>query len=411
MTLEEPLPPKALQTRFLILIASRMSEAALEGSSEGLLESPKVQVDLGGIMGGFIGRIKEKPVCQDQTLKKEAMSTAELSKLAFCLDKPSEPVAALAVNLPQGVPAAPLESSIVSSASSTASRESAYLSDLDGNTSKVILTPLRLERRQSDAINQKVTSQKISRNGRMSQRWYTDPQNQRVYRMVTGCVPIVEGGKILFVSASRKPEWILPKGGWESDEAMEESAIRESFEEAGVVGILGPRLNEFEYESRKSKKRRLDQEEAQKRAKKVRDAHAISPDPKSEINSRADEEPTCTSINVPAERAAEDIATVSNEEMARIQGQSKSSDETCSVASDSSAGYTHVRLTLFPLYVSEVKAEWPESGRFRKAIDIDEAIRITANRPEFQVALMEVKERNLHLPPRQESKTYSIKDR
>jgi len=87
-----------------------------------------------------------------------------------------------------------------------------------------------------------------------------------VYRMVTGCVPIVEGGRILLVSASRKSEWILPKGGWETDELMEESAIRECFEEAGVLGVLGPRLSEIEYETRKGKKRRLEFEEFQKKS-------------------------------------------------------------------------------------------------------------------------------------------------
>jgi diphosphoinositol-polyphosphate diphosphatase len=220
--------------------------------------------------------------------------------------------------------------------------------------------------------------------------------------MVTGCVPIVEGGKILFVSASRKPEWILPKGGWESDEVMEESAIRECFEEAGVVGVLGARLSEIEYETRKSKKRRLDQEEAQKRAKTIREAHAVSPDTKVEATigrssvatSSVHDESSTSSV----ERATEVAEHVSNEEMSRIRGQAKPNDETCSVSSDTSAGYTHVRMTLFPLYVSEVKSEWPESGRFRKAVDIDEAIRITVNRPELQAALLEVKERNLHRP-------------
>ena len=65
-------------------------------------------------------------------------------------------------------------------------------------------------------------------------------------------------GRILFCSSSRKEAWILPKGGWESDETMEESALRETFEEAGVLGTLGPVLDEIEYETRKAKKRRLE---------------------------------------------------------------------------------------------------------------------------------------------------------
>ena len=69
------------------------------------------------------------------------------------------------------------------------------------------------------------------------------------------------------MSASRKAEWILPKGGWEKDEEMEESAIRECFEEAGVLGILGPKLNPVDYETRKAKKRRLEVQEVRKKAK------------------------------------------------------------------------------------------------------------------------------------------------
>lgn len=89
---------------------------------------------------------------------------------------------------------------------------------------------------------------------------------------------------------------------------------------------------------------------------------------------------------------------MANEDISRIRGHAKPSDETSSVASDQSNGYSYVRMTLFPLYVSEVLADWPECGRFRKAVDIDEAIRMTESRPEFQQALLQVKERDLHHP-------------
>lgn len=352
----------------------------------------QVQVDLGG-MEGLIGRIKAAPVCVDESLKKESMSAEQLQKLAFPFEATKDPLCSSFVEfhkIPQ-----PTESSVVSSASSTASRESAYLSDFDASGSKVVLTPLRLERKQSEQINLKVTTQKTSRNGRLTQRWHTDPQSQRVYRMVTGCVPIVEGGKILFVSANRKSEWILPKGGWENDELLEESAIRETFEEAGVLGVIGPRLEEIEYETRKSKKRRLELQEAHKMAKIARDSLSVSPDPKASV-----EIPVTSTgdVNGGSEHAAEASIHVSNEVIARIRGQAKPSDETCSVASDTSSGYSHVRMTLFPLYVSEVRANWPECGRFRKAVDIDEAISMCESRPEFQAALKQVKERGLHFP-------------
>ena len=73
----------------------------------------------------------------------------------------------------------------------------------------------------------------------------------------------------LLVSASRKAERILPKGGWELDETMEESGVRESFEEASVLGALGTKLSEIEYKTRKSRKRKLELEEMMKRKKEA----------------------------------------------------------------------------------------------------------------------------------------------
>ena len=156
------------------VVVSREIEAAQE---------PTVQVDLRN-MEGCIGRIKEAPVCVDEQLKKEAMSTEELSRLSFPLETPK--ISTLMTNdfHPNN------EASVVSSSSSTASRESAYFSDMDGPVSKQLLsTPVRLERKQSEHINLKVTARTISRKGRQSQRWFTDPSNQRVSRMVSmACV-------------------------------------------------------------------------------------------------------------------------------------------------------------------------------------------------------------------------------
>ena len=42
--------------------------------------------------------------------------------------------------------------------------------------------------------------------------------------------------KVLLVQSTRRGGWVLPKGGWETDERTpEEAAIREAWEEAGVV--------------------------------------------------------------------------------------------------------------------------------------------------------------------------------
>jgi diphosphoinositol-polyphosphate diphosphatase len=359
------------------------------------LQQPQVQVDID--MSNMVGRIKAPPVCVDATLKKESMSTEELSKFVFTVVE-TTPLKTATASRQDSTGSS--EPSVVSSGSSTASRESSYFSDLDSST--VIQhnhsSSLSMSSRKEDSerINLKVTTQKISRNGRQTQRWYTDPTTQRLYRMTTGCVPVVEGGKIMFVSSSRKPEWILPKGGWEMDEAMEESAIRETFEEAGVLGILGPRLNEIEYETRKAKKRRLEYEEIQRKAKQIRAAHSQqSPKATTAIPLQTDE--------TKSPSANEELAQVDNEILNRIRGQSNnktnaSDGDTCSVASEASQGYTHVRMTLMPLYVTEIRNNWPEHGRFRKVVDIDEAIRMTESRPEFHAALKELKERNLHIP-------------
>ena len=45
--------------------------------------------------------------------------------------------------------------------------------------------------------------------------------------------------RVLLINSRKHPEeWLLPKGGWEMDEDRMEGAVRESWEEAGVVGEL-----------------------------------------------------------------------------------------------------------------------------------------------------------------------------
>lgn len=115
---------------------------------------------------------------------------------------------------------------------------------------------------------------------------------------------------------------------------MEESAIRETFEEAGCVGTLGVVLAPVKYETRKSKDKRA---------------------------SIGDPQPKKARVDPPPE-------------------------------------YSHVQMTMFCLYVRQIKDEWPESGRLRRAVSIDEAIELV--RPEFQTVLREVKNKGLHhLPP------------
>ncbi|KAI8340506.1 NUDIX hydrolase domain-like protein [Chlamydoabsidia padenii] len=64
-------------------------------------------------------------------------------------------------------------------------------------------------------------------------------------RQVAGCLPIdIEKQLILLVQSSKHDHvWVLPKGGWENDETVEQAAARETYEEAGVcgdiVGLIG----------------------------------------------------------------------------------------------------------------------------------------------------------------------------
>jgi diphosphoinositol-polyphosphate diphosphatase len=369
-----------------------------------------------------IGRIKAPPKCLVPELKKESVSTVELNKMCFAADTVDK-------NMSEN-DAAHVS---CSSSSSTCSRDSighGIGQDLKSQKSNLI-------RQTSAVLNAKVLGQKISRQGRSGQRWVADPKSQQNIRLTTGCVPIMNDGRILFITASRKHEWILPKGGWEMDETMEESAIRETFEEAGVIGVLGQKLSEIEYETRKSKKRRLEMEDSIKKANK----HAADAGMSSSCSDVADDDhpprdlacavnasspnntkgtgsfsiednptkPQHQSQSQPMNEALQKdesteatLSTASSSDaLARIRGLSSKvaglSDETSSLASDGSASYSLVRMRLFPLYVSEVKTDWPESGRLRKVLHIDEAIKMLESRPEFRACLLEVKEKGLHL--------------
>jgi ADP-ribose pyrophosphatase YjhB (NUDIX family) len=334
----------------------------------------------------------------DESLRDTAMSARCLSALSF--DTPEAP----SVNMKVSVPPPRSEPIPVSSASSTCTRESdgGAFSDAEGVIHSNAHTafpspPARLHRDVSESLNAKVSTRKTSRQGRSTQRWITE--KSECIRLVTGVVPILRDGKILFVSSRRKAEWILPKGGWENDETMEESAVRECFEEAGVLGVLGPQLHVVQYETRKAKKRRLELETMERDLK-------TEPDPKSLLSSYdSKSSPTSPDGKIEAESVKPEAAAatpvsapLTDQDIARIRDQAAASkddkhDDKASVASTS---HSQVRMSLFPLYVNKVLDVWPESGRFRKAVDIDEAIAMLDFRPELKAALQEVKDRGLY---------------
>ncbi|KAK5014523.1 hypothetical protein LTR39_003099 [Cryomyces antarcticus] len=71
-----------------------------------------------------------------------------------------------------------------------------------------------------------------ARTGRTNQRY--GPQGER---LVAGIVPLsADKLYVLLIQSTRRGGWVLPKGGWETDEATaQEAACREAWEEAGVV--------------------------------------------------------------------------------------------------------------------------------------------------------------------------------
>lgn len=55
-------------------------------------------------------------------------------------------------------------------------------------------------------------------------------------RLVAGVVPLSsDRTKVLMIQSSSRKGWVLPKGGWETDEkTQQDAACREAWEEAGI---------------------------------------------------------------------------------------------------------------------------------------------------------------------------------
>nr|GMC69119.1 nudix hydrolase 18, mitochondrial-like [Ipomoea batatas] len=98
-----------------------------------------------------------------------------------------------------------------------------------------------------------------SRTGRDLQRY-----NVQGCRQVVGCIPyryregksiidgppLVDDLEFLLVSSQKSPRMMFPKGGWEQDESLEEAALRETFEEAGIYGEVGSCLGKWFFKSK-----------------------------------------------------------------------------------------------------------------------------------------------------------------
>ncbi|PLB40195.1 NUDIX hydrolase [Aspergillus candidus] len=71
-----------------------------------------------------------------------------------------------------------------------------------------------------------------SRVGRKNQRYGSKGE-----RLVAGVVPLsADKTRVLMIQSAGRGGWVLPKGGWETDEASaSQAACREAWEEAGVI--------------------------------------------------------------------------------------------------------------------------------------------------------------------------------
>ena len=72
-------------------------------------------------------------------------------------------------------------------------------------------------------------------------------------RVVSGSTADRWGGfEVLLVRATGHDGFVIPKGGWETDEpTAEAAAVRETWEEAGVRGDVIDDIGEFEFKTNK----------------------------------------------------------------------------------------------------------------------------------------------------------------
>ncbi|PKA57493.1 Nudix hydrolase 16, mitochondrial [Apostasia shenzhenica] len=97
----------------------------------------------------------------------------------------------------------------------------------------------------------------VARTGRHQQRY------EAGCRLVAGCIPYRyrdshdefdrksrKTVEVLMINSQSGPGLLFPKGGWENDETVEEAAIREALEEAGVRGQLKEFLGYYFFRSK-----------------------------------------------------------------------------------------------------------------------------------------------------------------
>ncbi len=66
-----------------------------------------------------------------------------------------------------------------------------------------------------------------------------------------------DGDEVLLVHRARYDDWSLPKGKLDPGETWEQAAIREVFEETGVVAVLGPELAGASYDDNRGRPKQV----------------------------------------------------------------------------------------------------------------------------------------------------------
>lgn len=97
----------------------------------------------------------------------------------------------------------------------------------------------------------------VARTGRHQQRY------EAGCRLIAGCIPfryknsdnvvsnkLENNIEVLMINSQSGPGLLFPKGGWENDETVEEAALREALEEAGVRGELKDFLGYYYFRSK-----------------------------------------------------------------------------------------------------------------------------------------------------------------
>ncbi|GAB2267136.1 Nudix hydrolase 16, mitochondrial [Dionaea muscipula] len=100
-------------------------------------------------------------------------------------------------------------------------------------------------------------SELVARTGRLQQRY------EHGCRLVAGCIPFryrsssgSDGSsenkimEVLMINSNSGRGLLFPKGGWENDETVEEAAVREAMEEAGVKGEILGKLGLYDFKSK-----------------------------------------------------------------------------------------------------------------------------------------------------------------